>query len=51
MLAETCRMRSWLGNGRNVPREETNAQRGSGAADRGAMEAPRNWKTQELSED
>lgn len=43
-------MRSWLGKGRSVPRERTNTQRGGGVEERGAMEAPRNWMTQELSE-
>lgn len=50
MLAETCRMRSWLGKGRSVPRERINTQRDGGVEERGAVEAPRNWMTQELSE-
>lgn len=51
MFAETYRMTSWLGEGRSVPREETNTQRGSGVEERGDTEALRYWKTQELSEE
>lgn len=44
-------MRSWLGKGRSIPRERTNAPKDGGVEERGPMGAPRNWMTQKLSEE
>lgn len=41
-------MRSWLGKGRSIPRERTNAPKNGGVEERGPMG---DWMTQKLSEE